>query len=324
MDIAYKEAIERIEVQPAEHQELAKKVLSWITYAKRPLSIIELRHALAVEINESKLDEENLPETEEMVSVCAGLVIVDEESSVIRLVHYTTQEFFERFRLSWTPNGQSDVAMICLTYLLFDVFAAGFCSSDKTFEAMLRNNVFLNYAARYWGLHVRESSNEAVTQLAVNFLGDESKISCSSQVLMVSGDWYYGYSQSVVTKMSAVHLAAYFGLREIVTALLTVGHLSYVKASDGRTPLSLAAWNGHEAVVKLLVERDDVEADSKDDGGWTPLSLAAWNGHEAVVKLLVERDDVEADSKDNDGRTPLYQADRNGHEAVVKLLNRLL
>jgi ankyrin repeat protein len=53
---------------------------------------------------------------------------------------------------------------------------------------------------------------------------------------------------------------------------------------------------------KLLLEISrisNVAADSKDDHGWTPLSWADGGGHEAVVKLLVERDDVAADSKDN-------------------------
>jgi len=78
---------------------------------------------------------------------------------------------------------------------------------------------------------------------------------------------------------------------------------------------------GHEAVVKLLVERGDVEADSKDNYyGQTPLSWAAGSGHEAVVKLLVERGDVEANSKDDSGQTPLSYAAEDGHEAVVKLL----
>jgi hypothetical protein len=36
--------------------------------------------------------------------------------------------------------------------------------------------------------------------------------------------------------------------------------------------------------------------------------VAAGSGHEAVVRLLVQRDDVEADSKDYHGRTPLLQA----------------
>jgi ankyrin repeat protein len=56
--------------------------------------------------------------------------------------------------------------------------------------------------------------------------------------------------------------------------------------AKSRTPLYWAAGGGHEAVVRLLVERDDVEADSKDGSGRTPLSRAAGQGHEVVVKLL--------------------------------------
>jgi ankyrin repeat protein len=48
--------------------------------------------------------------------------------------------------------------------------------------------------------------------------------------------------------------------------------------SDGRTPLFWAACHAHEAVVKLLLEtRADV--DSKELYGRTPLSVAAANGH---------------------------------------------
>jgi hypothetical protein len=49
-----------------------------------------------MELDETELDETNLPEIEDMISVCADLVTVDGESNIIRLVHYTTQEFFER------------------------------------------------------------------------------------------------------------------------------------------------------------------------------------------------------------------------------------
>ena len=74
--------------------------------------------------------------------------------------------------------------------------------------------------------------------------------------------------------------------------------------------------------MKLLLAKDGVDPDSKDDEyGQTPLSWAAENGHEAVVRLLLAKDGVDPDSKDSRyGRTPLSWAAENGHEAVVRLL----
>ena len=55
--------------------------------------------------------------------------------------------------------------------------------------------------------------------------------------------------------------------------------------------LSRAAYNGHEAVVKLLLAKEGVDPVAKDSKyGRTPLSWAAESGHEAVVKLLQSRD----------------------------------
>lgn len=76
--------------------ELAKQVLSWIVCARRQLTAVEVQHALAVEIGEAEFDPENLPDVDNMISVCAGLVTVGEGTNVIRLVHYTVQEYFER------------------------------------------------------------------------------------------------------------------------------------------------------------------------------------------------------------------------------------
>ena len=41
--------------------------------------------------------------------------------------------------------------------------------------------------------------------------------------------------------------------------------------------------------MKILVEPDDIEVNIKDDHGRSPLSYAARNGHEAVVKILGAR-----------------------------------
>ena len=86
MDGTYDEAMERVERQDDSRKELAKRVLSWITYAVRPLSVKELQHALAVMPDTTKLDPDDITDDEILTSVCAGLVVIDEERNVIGLV----------------------------------------------------------------------------------------------------------------------------------------------------------------------------------------------------------------------------------------------
>src|SRR5947209_6928770 len=159
-DDTYREAMERIISQNSRSSKFAMRVLQWIAFSMRPLTTSELQHALAVEIGERKIDEDNLPEIEDMVSVCAGLVTVDEESGTIRLVHYTTQEYFERTRVKWFPDAQKDIAMTCVTYLCFDTFITGHCEWFWGFISRLELNPLYSYAAKNWGHHAQTCSTE--------------------------------------------------------------------------------------------------------------------------------------------------------------------
>jgi hypothetical protein len=287
--------MERIEGQLLDEEELAKQVLSWITCAKRPLTTSELQHAMAVEIDGLELDEGNIPQIDDIVSVCAGLVTVDEESNIIRLVHYTTQQYFQRTKSNWFPDAEAEITTICVTYLSFSVFQSGICQTDDDFEERLRLHQLYDYASHNWGHHACKASTSCPR--VIQFLQKQAQIEASIQALMVVKRWWpkrTGYSHRVPKQMIGLHLAAYFGVDTAVQVLSN--NSPDLKNSYGRTPLSLAAESGHEGVVQLLLESGKVDADSKDTYSRTPLSYAAADGHEGVVQLLLESDKVNADS----------------------------
>ena len=270
---AYEDAIKRIESQTPARVSLAKEVLSWIIIAKRPLTARELQHALAIEIGETELDEDNISEIAEIVSVCAGLVAIDKQSDIIRLVHYTTQEFFEHVEKAWIPQARSMIVNKCVTYLSFDAFLAGPTKSSRPVSPTLAENPFLNYAALYWGVHAfrlysEEKSNAIVEmhELALRFLQNESLVQGCSLVLVhvCPGDVLLDYPLGG----TGLHMAASFGLTDLCASFLEQRNDTKVKPDSSdiwrRTPLSYAAMEGHEAVVKLLLERADIDVNYID------------------------------------------------------------
>ncbi|PYH58326.1 uncharacterized protein BO96DRAFT_432262 [Aspergillus niger CBS 101883] len=81
---------------------------------------------------------------------------------------------------------------------------------------------------------------------------------------------------------------------------------------NSRTPLLLAAKNGHEKIKGAATENENL-------GSWTPLLMAAEKGHEGIIKMLLERG-AATETKNRDGRTPLSIASAKGHEGIVNIL----
>ena len=237
--------MERINTQQPGFRRLAEKALSWITCARRPLTTSELQHALAVVVGDSKLDEDNLERTERIISVCAGLATIDEESGIIRLVHYTTQEYFERTQRQWFPDAQTNITTICISYLSFDQFKSGICQNDAEFEQRLQLNRLYDYAAHNWGHHAR--AVPTLTFEIISFLKRKAYMEASIQALLAKKLYssHIEYSQGSPKDVAGLHLAAYFGIKAIVQLLFENGAEIEAKDNNGRTPLFWAAVNGH-------------------------------------------------------------------------------
>ncbi|KAH0556261.1 hypothetical protein GP486_005815, partial [Trichoglossum hirsutum] len=295
---AYDEAIKRIEGQLPGRSILAKSVLSWITYAKRPLTTEELCNALAVELGEEELDPDNIPDVEDLVSVCAGLVTVDRESNIIRLVHYTAQEYFGCIREEWNPRAQLDIALTCLTYLSFSTFRCGSCLTDKDFEIRLKQNAFLDYAARHWGHHTL-----TVQEKLLSTLGRDIAISIDSR------DSY---------RQTPLMLAAEYGHNIVVKLLLDKGADINTQGDFYGSALGAASFGGHELIVKLLLNKG---ADVNAQGGqWgSALQAASAKGHEQIVGLLLDKG-ADVNAQGGEYGSALQAVSAEGHKQIVKLL----
>ena len=209
------------------------------------------------------------------------------------------------------------MAEVCLTYLNFDSIDELSPGLDcAPVEARL-----LQYASSYWGLYTRNGLTEGVKSLALQLLSKFGR-RISAKLLLWGNFAKRDRRRRCAERFTGVHCAGYFGLDEIAPTLLEEMEYGGADMVDGgdRTPLMWPAESGHEGMVKLLLDRKEVNPDSKENYSTTPLLRAAEGGHEGIVKLLLDREEVNPDSEDHYCKTPLLFAVMGGHEGIVKLL----
>lgn len=152
-----------------------------------------------------------------------------------------------------------DITATCTAYLSFQAFANGYAHTDKELEQRFETHVLFDYAVHNWGYHARLAPP---CGNVLSFLHQQGQVEASSQALLTE-PFFKTYSQVFPRNMTGLHLAAYFGLHETV-ADIEQDNMD-VKNSYGQTPLSLAAKNGHKAVVKLLLVAESVDVNAKDN-----------------------------------------------------------
>ncbi|KAF3070112.1 Ankyrin-1 [Trichoderma lentiforme] len=114
-----------------------------------------------------------------------------------------------------------------------------------------------------------------------------------------------------------LHCAAQLDKREIIKLLSGIEDLRDIQDKEGRTALFLAAYAGNKEVVKELLGKG--AADLSDERGW--ITLHAAHDNPAILKMLLERPDVNVNAKANGGETALHLACASNRDLdSVKLL----
>jgi ankyrin repeat protein len=119
-----------------------------------------------------------------------------------------------------------------------------------------------------------------------------------------------------------LHLAAFFGHGAIVELLLAHGAEVGARSrnANANTPLHAALAGNHKIAAGLLIGHG-ADVNAADAGGWRPLHLAAANDNlDALKALIAEGADVSAANAE--GKRPLSLAQEKNHREAAALLRR--
>lgn len=355
LDKIYEEALQRIKDQKDRNDgELGMKTIARIFCARRPLSLAELQHALAIEPGQTDCDDYMDYDMEDILAACAGLIIIDGDEKDVRLVHLTLQTYLDYSYEQWIPQAKIEMAQICLTYLNYDVLSVP-CDNED-FEERRQKYPFIAYASQYWGTHARSVRGETdVDQAALQLVSDRHRVAAYVQAAWFT-DNRGSSSWDCRRGIEGLHVCAWLGLDNIIGESVDEGaDMDIQETTFGQTPLMYACRAGHveaarilldhaasvnvvsgrgrtalfeaiaedrEDVVELLLNQEDlqVNAVNPEESNRTGLMLAAYLGLSRVVDRLLEHHNIHINQQDSDGSTALSLATTKNHYTVVESL----
>ncbi|TLS21308.1 uncharacterized protein PpBr36_10327 [Pyricularia pennisetigena] len=247
------EAYEEIFSQSSDPTKARKAILILLA-VYRPLTLREMQIAVDLSMNTRCLGDFDMESDENFktrLREWCGLFITVHDKRVYFL-HQTAREFLLPIAVclpgpiitrAWAHTldmcqAHAVLAESCVVYLHL--------RTEKEVVTEL-----MDYSARHWGSHFRETDVE-----------NAAIISFASNIRDPNSNHYAAWSEIY---------------RQFARGLL-----------ENATNLILASHFGHKGVVRMLLDTDKVDVDAKNKHGLTPLSWAAAEGHETVVRVLHE------------------------------------
>lgn len=263
---------------PQMDRPIAREALRWLSFALRPLSLLELSEAAILESDDTTLDQDSrLKEPEVLLEICHGFI--SHESSMIgkgevKLAHSSVKDYLlsdhvrnasqgDPYFAFNAEEGNEILMQKCLTYLMFDDFTPGVATSATQVEWRFDTFPLLDYAAYYWGLHASSSSTSSTAGSAWTTLAHQFFATRSLKRAGNYGAWVSCLipeaHPSLAMKTQPLYYAASFGILPLVNALLAEAKTSpstvNIEAPGGRhrsTALQVATFRGRKAVSEAL------------------------------------------------------------------------
>ena len=324
---AFQSTIQRISNLSIARRDLAGRTLMWLSHAQRPLYVSELQHAMAIRLEDDDLDTDNIPSLRTLVDCCCGLVEVESESFIIRLVHHSLEEYLRENDHGLFRQANLTIVTICIKYMMLESLKDLPHKTRSDFVQVLKDFALLEYAALQWGHHAYHVAAEDLKLAALPLLSSSPCLItiarvCDSRTTGL-GHWKERIRSWAYSGGAGISLAARFGLSELLKILIAEKQSRLrLDARDvyGRTALHEAAIFGHEEAIEVLLQHGADVLDMDYDRS-TPLFLAVSHRQIEMVRVLLQHvGRAQLDSAGPKGFTPLHKAVDQGDEEMVTLL----
>ncbi|KAH6870853.1 hypothetical protein BKA70DRAFT_365297 [Coprinopsis sp. MPI-PUGE-AT-0042] len=307
----YLQTWNRILGQRPSHVLMATAALVWVLNSSRPMTIQELERAVATSPETYKFEPSRFAPGKTLMALCRGLVTLEEESRLVRLVHYTAKDTLEGLLHGSFPHPHSHLATVCMAHLTQCGFQNTTIKSKEEFIAARQAGPLLAYACDAWFVHARASLNVEDTRRRITDFIRESHAFPAFTRLDLLDDFDI---------LGPLHMLSMYRWPTSLITCRDMGDLNAATQIDHESPLTLASWHGHEAPVASLLTHPEIQVNFVNKYGWSALMVAARFGHDGIVKLLLEHPKIQINMLSIADRSALILAAENGHEAIFKLL----
>ncbi|KAH6903548.1 hypothetical protein BKA70DRAFT_1194493 [Coprinopsis sp. MPI-PUGE-AT-0042] len=296
----YQQTWKRIEAQAPEMAVIAKNALIWVLCAMRSLKIEELRHAVATCPDTHKFDRRRLVDEATLMGLCRGLVNVEEETNIVRFVHYTAKDVVKGLVSESSPYPHSLPAAVCMALLAEHGFQQTNLTDERGLEASLKAERLLAYAYENWSTHAHESLDDTslVNQLSAFLQG------CCAFPVGLSNR----YLPSIDDILEPLHMASYFDFPLSFAGSEHLRDPNHPTPHRRRTPLMVAIMENSLGTIRELLSLPGILINAADKNGDVPLVYAARWGNKASLSLLLAHPKVDVNAATSYGRTALMLA----------------